>query len=225
MAPIRKKLPMDQERRAERSEKDQIRRNTQNAGELNRNEERITPKGKEENLQRKVSNQTTPISERPDIAAEKWGSQKNQTTGSNVPGSEIADRQNQQSQEWQSSQDLYPKNSKSNPVSDIHHPGQHHTGFERNRPNQMYTGNSEKSGQQYSEDRNSPQRSDRELKQSKKELPDKSDGSMLSAKERRAQQRSLNAPDTRQQRETDQASGSSRKPEQKKPDKTDGEDC
>lgn len=221
MAPKRKNLPLDQEGRAERSERDQVQRNTQNAGELNRNEERVTPQGKEDkNIQRNLSNEKTPLSERPEIAAEKWTNQKNQTTGSNVPGSEIADRKNQQSEEWQTSQDIYPKSSKSNPVNDIHHPGQHHAGMERNRPNQMYTGNSEKSGQQYSEERNSPQTSDRELKQNKKIHSDQSDGSTLSAKDKR-QQRTMNAPDSRSQRETDQASVS-RKAQQKKTNKSDG---
>lgn len=199
MAPTRKNHPTDKSK--DKTPEDQLNRNTQSSDEVNRNEERIKAASKNQGK--------TPLSKSPEMDAEQRDDHARQTTGSNVPGSEIADRknQNQQWEQGQTSQDQYPTNSKSSPASEIHHPGQHHVGLKRNRPNQMYTGNSERSGQQYSAASNTPQESEQPIKQTRKNQVGKSDGSGLSAKEKGQQMRSENATGSRNQMETDQTSG------------------
>ena len=174
----------------------------QTSEEVNRNEERVSPTGKgtatDQWNQRskdidRSSGRTTPITEKPDIAADSWKQQRHHTTGSNVPGSEISDRTNPNAEQMrQTSSDKYPKSGKSTPGPDVlHNQGQWDSNA-MNKSGRVYTGNSERSGQQYSEG-NTSQNMDRKQHQQKNQA-DQSHGSTLSEKQRNKKSRGMNAP-------------------------------
>ena len=100
---------------------------------------------------------------------------RKETTGSNTPGAEIRDRSRQQTPDWNQVQ------------------------MDQTSQQRSYTGNSERTGQQYSDsvEGNSSQRADelnKPKRSQKKNQLDQSHGSELSEKERRQQARGMNSP-------------------------------
>jgi hypothetical protein len=94
----------------------------------------------------------------------------------------------------QTSGDIYPKTAKSSPGSDILNSQGQWDANAMNKSGRVYTGNSERSGQQYSEG-NSSQSMDWKHPQRKDQL-DQSHGSTLSEKQRSKKSRGMNAPAT-----------------------------
>lgn len=150
MAPKRSKRPLDHQHGSTTDSKAAKRRaSSQSSAELNRNEEQISPaQGDQatrqwntrlENIDRTSGRVTPPTGS--DLSSRQG---RNRTTGSNVPGSEIADRTATSDHMKQTSREKYPTSSSSSP-SRTHD----NSGMEKGR---AYTGNSERTGQQYSEE-------------------------------------------------------------------------
>lgn len=173
----RSNRPADKSNKTERASDKKVRntRITNSSREINKNEEQTSPSGRSRASEQwkqmsqdrdRSSGRATPPTERPDIAARQWNHgtmERNQTTGSNTPGSEISDRKNPASEQWnQTSKDQYPTNSKSSPASEKKTPEQHNRELHEGRKG--YTGNSERTGQQYSVTGNSSQIVDKDLK-------------------------------------------------------------
>lgn len=173
MSPRRSSKPVDKQERSASDKSTRKQRITNSSQELNRNEERTSPSGikrpsdqwkqRNQDLDRSSGRQT-PLTERPDIASKGWnqGSQeRNQTTGSNVPGAEIPDRKNpSESLDQKTSGDQFPTNSKSSPNKERSDIDQKPL---EKKERVAYTGNSERTGQQYSVTDNSSQKKDQEL--------------------------------------------------------------
>ena len=133
-------MPMDR-RSADRKDDMKTNRNQQHSSEVNRNEERTRPTG-----QQQISNDWTQRSEDRDRATGRSTSltersdqrlnqnqnlDRNQTTGSNTPGSEIKDRSSNQY-------------------------GAEQYNLQQRREQRGTSGASERTGQQYSEGKNTP---------------------------------------------------------------------
>jgi hypothetical protein len=178
MSLTRRNRPSDESNRtADRGERQRGRHkaNLQNSDEVNRNEERTTPSGKQTGDQ-----------------------QRNQTTGSNVPGAEMADRKTMSGESMkQTSRDQYPKSGKSHPGPDtLSSQGQWDQNT-INRSGQVYTGNSERTGQQYSEEGNSSRRMD-EINKSPQQRKDQLDKSHVSDRsdQQGRKSKTMNSPGT-----------------------------
>lgn len=173
MSPKRSSKPVDKQERSASGKSTKKQRITNSSQELNRNEERTSPSGRErasdqwkqrnQDLDRSSGRQT-PLTERPDIASKGWNqgsSERNQTMGSNVPGAEITDRKNPSESLDQTSRDQYPTNSKSSPSPQ--RSGKTDKKPLEKRERVAYTGNSERTGQQYSDTGDPSQTKDQEL--------------------------------------------------------------
>lgn len=174
----RSNRPADKSNKTERSASDEKVRKTRitnSSRELNKNEEQTSPSGKNRASEQwnqmsqdrdRSAGRATPPTEKPDVAARQWNQgtmERNQTTGSNTPGSEISDRKNPTGEQWnQTSRDQYPTNSKSSPASEKKTPEKHNQELHEGR--KSYTGNSERTGQQYSVKDNSSLITDKDLK-------------------------------------------------------------
>jgi len=140
---------------------------TNSSREINRNEEQSSPSGRNrasdqgrqssQDLDRSTGRQAQKP-ERPESSQNQGTG--NQTTGSDRPGSEISD-QAPSTEPWsQTSRDQYPTHSKSSPHVEQHDAkAQPHMQEKSDR--RMQTGNSERTGQQYSDRGNSSQSRDR----------------------------------------------------------------
>lgn len=174
MSPRRSSKPVDKQERSASDKSTRKQRITNSSQELNRNEERTSPSGRQrasdqwkqrnQDLDRSSGRQT-PLTERPDIASRGWNQgsgERNQTTGSNVPGAEIADRKNpSKSLDQKTSGDQFPTNSTSSPNQERSDINDQKPLEKRERV--AYTGNSERTGQQYSVTGNSSQEKEHEL--------------------------------------------------------------
>ena len=169
MSPKRSKRPLDDQHGSTAGRKFvKQRASNQSSEELNRNEERISPaqgnqatrqwNTRSENLDRTAGRVTPPTDS--DLSVRQG---RNQTTGSNVPGSEITDRSATSEQMKQTSREKYPTSSSSSP-SRTHE----NSGMDRGK---AYTGNSERTGQQYSEEEETS-RQRKDLKKKKKRIDD-----------------------------------------------------
>jgi len=159
MAPKKSKRPLDHQHGSTTDARAANRKATnQSSAELNRNEEQISPaqgdqanrqwNARSENVDRTAGRVTPPTDS--DLTSRQG---RNRTTGSNIPGSEIADRTATSEQMKQTSREKYPTSSSSSP-SRTHE----NSGMDRGKAN---TGNSERTGQQYSEqEETSKQRKD-----------------------------------------------------------------
>lgn len=154
MSPNKKNHQSDKQHGSTAERKSNRRSQNQSAGS-SQNERRISPitgrgrattqwRQRHQDLDRSAGRMTPPT-ERPDIEAEAWNnSPRHQTTGSNVSGAEIEDRYASNPNRTQhTSRDHYPKSATSSPA-----PGsENQSGSLQER---RYTGNSERTGQQYS---------------------------------------------------------------------------
>jgi|SRR5687767_2453653 len=150
---------------------------TNSSREFNKNEEQTSPTGRgsartqwnqmSQDRDRSTGRTTAPT-ERPELANSEWNTgqgERNQTTGSNVPGSEITDRKSSNAGQMnQTSRDKYPISSKSSPASEIKSPEMQGEDKINRAERKTYTGNSERTGQQYSVTGNSSQVVDENLK-------------------------------------------------------------
>ena len=149
------------------------RASNQSSGEMNRNEERITPSGGTTRASQqwnqmsqdrdRATGRTTPLTERPDIASSQWN-QQTERNQSKLTGTQMQDKTNPNAEQWkQTSKDDYPTAKKSSPTPESQVPDQQYVGTNQER-RKDYTGNSERSGQQYSIDGNSSERAEKNLK-------------------------------------------------------------
>lgn len=166
MTPKKSKRPSDHQHGSTTDARAMKRKaGNQSSAELNRNEEQISPaqgdqamrqwNTRSENVDRTAGRVTPPTDS--DLSSRQG---RNRTTGSNVPGSEIADRSSSSDQIKQTSREKYPTSSSSSP-SRTHE----NSGMDRGK---AYTGNSERTGQQYSDE----EPSDRKKDLKKKRLDD-----------------------------------------------------
>lgn len=159
MSPNKKNIPSDKQHgsTAERKSNKRAQNQSKSAG-TSQNERRISPvtgrgrattqwRQRHQNLDRSTGRMTPPT-ERPDIETKSWNSSpRNQTTGSNVPGAEIEDRYaTNPDREQHTSRDKYPRSATSSPAPASSAPDDQSGSMQERR----YTGNSERSGQQYS---------------------------------------------------------------------------
>ena len=164
--------PVDRSDQPDMSQDSGRKRLTNSSRELNRNEEQSSPSGRErasdqwkqrsDDLDRSSGRQT-PITEKPETSQWNQGT-RNQTTGSDRPGSEISERK-PNAESWnQTSGDTYPTSRKSSPNMQENREDKSQPNMQEKSNRLMHTGNSERSGQQYSITGNSSHAAEKNLR-------------------------------------------------------------